>query len=326
MRSRHPALIKARMTQTWFWADRGRRVDILPESSNTFCTLGISRLGSLRVAAPQMTLLMQIRGQSRIEALEGHFRMNAGDWLVLERDSRPLAQAGATGLCMGLSIPVSEAQTIAAELGRPLYVGCGKLSRTEGQLLFRLWRRAMTGAYQDNDSHHEARGLLRYFMELQRDIHDDARRCPGRTRAHRHQVFTRLQRTRLFMAGHRSKPVRSSELAILANLSACYFSRTYTAVYGERPQATAARIRLEYAAELLSATKDPISGIAQKAGFENCCSFARAFRAQFGVTATRFRQEQAGNEHTVAASRVTRTAPAFTLNASLPVAKAASVS
>jgi AraC family transcriptional regulator len=284
------------MTQNWYWADRGRHVEITPRADPGLSScIGVSRMGSLRVQVRHLTLLVQLRGHSRVQALEGQFRLRAGDWLVVDRDSRPNVQASASGLCIGLSISLRDLQAAGSDLARPLYVGRGVLAVQERRMVMRLWRQAMEAAFRFPGQRLDTSRLMTYFSELQRDIHRDAGRCPGRTRAHRQEVFSRLQRTRLFMEGHRGQPVRSTELASLANLSACYYSRTFTAVYGERPQATAARLRLEYAAELLVVTTDPIASVALAAGFENCCSFARAFRAQFGVTASRFRSDNTLN-------------------------------
>lgn len=286
------------MTPNWYWADRGRLVEISPGPGPGTAPLGsscvgVSRMGSLRVQVQQVTLLVQLRGQSRVQALEGQFRLRAGDWLVLDRDSRPRIQTGVSGLCVGMTVSANDLLGTTKELARPLYVGRGELSLDERRMMLRLWRQAMEAAFTSTGERLDPTNLLGYFCEVQRDIHRDAGRCPGRTKAHRQQVFSRLQRTRLFMEGHRGQPVRSSELASLASLSACYYSRTFTAVYGERPQATAARIRLEYAAELLTMTADPVASVASAAGFENCCSFARAFRAHFGMTASRYRSDNA---------------------------------
>lgn len=197
-------------------------------------------------------------------------------------------------VCLGLAFPSSELQHVSSTSNLPLYVGRGTLQAAERHLFFRLWRRILSTAVFRSDVRSDARRLLQYFSQLQRETYREAQRCPGRTRAHQLQIFCRLQRTRLFIEGHRSQSIQSSRLASLANLSACYFSRTYTAVYGERPQATAARVRLEYAAELLVHTPESVGGIALAAGFESSCSFSRAFRAHFGVTATRYRNETSG--------------------------------
>ena len=50
------------------------------------------------------------------------------------------------------------------------------------------------------------------------------------------------------------------------------------------------RLRLEHACDLLSSTDYSISEIGAACGFDNSCSFARAFRARFLSTATAYRQ------------------------------------
>ena len=51
-----------------------------------------------------------------------------------------------------------------------------------------------------------------------------------------------------------------------------------------------ARLRLERAALLLRETDMMIGEVASASGFDNCCSFARAFRARFGTSASRYRE------------------------------------
>ena len=86
--------------------------------------------------------------------------------------------------------------------------------------------------------------------------------------------------------------VRISELAELTSFSSWYFSRTFYSLYDESPQAAAARMRLEHAAALLRDTSMMVGEVAAASGFDNCCSFARAFRARFGESATRYRSGQ----------------------------------
>ncbi|HCV96778.1 MAG TPA: AraC family transcriptional regulator, partial [Stenotrophomonas sp.] len=51
-----------------------------------------------------------------------------------------------------------------------------------------------------------------------------------------------------------------------------------------------ARLRLERAADLLRDTDMMIGEVAAASGFDNCCSFARAFRARYGQSASGFRE------------------------------------
>src|SRR3546814_3898143 len=58
---------------------------------------------------------------------------------------------------------------------------------------------------------------------------------------------------------------------------------------GESPQAASARMRLERAADLLDNSEMMIGEVAAASGFDNCCSFARAFRVRYGMSATGYR-------------------------------------
>jgi AraC family transcriptional regulator len=106
-------------------------------------------------------------------------------------------------------------------------------------------------------------------------------------------VFGRMQRAHLYLEGHRDRVVRISELAELTNFSCWYLSKTFQCLYDESPQALSARLRLERAADLLRDTAMMIGEVAAASGFDNCCSFARAFRARFGVSASQYRQAAA---------------------------------
>lgn len=280
------------MTFPWHWADRGKkiRIESAGQLARPVTCLIASRHGSLEFAANQICLWVQMRGESWVDASEGRFQLQAGHWLILERDSHPITHAGSNGLCLGLAIAHQDLQVALPAAQTRLYPGQGNgLSHTELQVYLRLWRRLQRTRMSDN-AWVELHPLLNYMTSLQAPLQDSIRRCPGRSHGHRHQVFSRLQRTRLYMQGHRNRMVRMTELADLANFSSYYFSRTYTQVYEERPQATATRLRLEHAGELLASTMLPIGEIAAASGFENCCSFARAFRAHFGISATDYRR------------------------------------
>ena len=99
------------------------------------------------------------------------------------------------------------------------------------------------------------RSLL-HLAGIQRELAARIPRCPGRSRSRKRQVFGRLQRARLYLEGNCDRVVRISELAELTSFSSWYFSKTFHALYDESPQAAAARMRLERAAELLRGTID----------------------------------------------------------------------
>lgn len=280
------------MEQPMLWADRGRTLrygDVPGIPAGPYC-LAASRQGNLGLQARRYSLWVQIRGESWVESAEGRFRLRPGQWIVLDRESRPVVQATSTGLCVGLSFDGGGSSSRRGADEARVYPGRGWLGRRERLIFLRLWRRACPRSPTGFGGQGDARPLMAFMAETQGDLQRYAQRCPGRTRSHRHQVFVRLQRARLYLNGHRNRRVPMRELARLVNFSHSYFSRTYTFVYEEQPQVTASRIRLAHAAELLISTEAPIGEIAQASGFENNCSFSRAFRARFGVSATDYRR------------------------------------
>jgi AraC family transcriptional regulator len=78
-------------------------------------------------------------------------------------------------------------------------------------------------------------------------------------------------------------------LAERTQFSTWYFSKIFLRLYGETPQLACSRMRLGHAANLLASTAMTIGEVGNAAGFDNSCSFARSFRARFGMTASEFR-------------------------------------
>ena len=109
-------------------------------------------------------------------------------------------------------------------------------------------------------------------------------------RIDKRQVFGRMQRARMYLEGNSHRVVRIGELAELTNFSSWYLSKTFQSLYEESPQSLSARLRLERAALLLRETDMMIGEVASCSGFDNCCSFARAFRARYGTSASRYRE------------------------------------
>lgn len=265
------------------WADRGLHVEAAggwPETERYW--VGAARRGSVKVSPGALTLWVQLRGSSTIDARDGRFRLGRGDWIALERDACPMLQAGEDGVCIGIGLGLSAPSTgldAAEDLG--FVAGRGRASLSQLRTALRLWR--------DTARHGDATPLLRHLRDLQSPLWAGALRCPGRSLRRKRQVFARLQRARIYIDGHRHRVLRIQDLANLTNFSSWYFSKTFHALYGESPQAMGARARIEHAAHLLRTTPMMIGEVAVSSGFENCCSFARAFRAHHGMSASEYR-------------------------------------
>lgn len=270
-----------------FLADRGQQLTLETDDAiaGPAC-LGVARLASLQASAATFTVWIQLRGSAWIEAKEGRFQLRRGQWLAFERDSRPLVQADRDGLCIGLSLDADALKTLGRMADATLYAGRGQLPPRESRTALRLWRQA---AARPGDVQ-ALRPILLHLASMQGELSRSVQRCPGRSRVRKRQVFGRMQRARLYLEGNRDRVVRISELAELTNFSSWYLSKTFQSLYEESPQALSARLRLERAADLLRDTAMMIGEVAAASGFDNCCSFARAFRARFGVSASQYRQ------------------------------------
>lgn len=270
------------------WADRGQvlSLDKALEDGNVPMCIGASRLGTVQATGSTLTVWMQLRGSSWVESKEGKFRLHACEWIAFEKESRPMLQCGRDGLVIGLSLDAEALRVLNQLADCGVYAGRGRVERSEARVALRLWREAAAG----DGTPLTLRPVLLHLASLQSELGEVVQRCPGRSRLRKRQVFGRMQRARMYLEGNSHRVVRIGELAELTNFSSWYLSKTFQALYQESPQSLSARLRLERAAMLLRETDMMIGEVASASGFDNCCSFARAFRARYGTSASRFRE------------------------------------
>ncbi len=277
-------------SDTTTFADRGSAVDFEPDpGASTARWLAVARLGSLRMAGGGFSIWMQLRGRTRVVAREGSFHLRPGEWLALDRDSAPELQAGRHGATLGVLFPTDTGGRGRGEL----LPGYGRMTARDLRIAMRLWRNgadAVRTCSCDEATGRALQSMLLHLSALQRELDGGISRSPGRSVRRKRQVFGRLQRARLFIEGHRHRVVRLIELAELTSFSSWYLSKTFHEIYEESPQAASVRLRLERACELLSGTDSSIGEVGAACGFENSCSFARAFRMRFRTTATAYRE------------------------------------
>ncbi len=279
------------MTTINDWADRGRMLQIDLDDATVprpHC-IGLSRMGGARVAAAACSAWVVLRGNAWVECKEGRFRLRRGEWMVFERDSVPVLHTDESSLVIGVVLRAPDLKLLEQVADTALYPGRGSLPASELRVALQLWRAARADGNAD-----ALRPVLLHIARAQRDLATRVQLCPGRSRSRKRQVFGRMQRARLYLEGHNDRVVRIGELADLTNFSSWYFSKAFQSLYEESPQALSARLRLERAAELLTSTSMTVGEVAASCGFDNCCSFARAFRARHGTTATDYRARHAG--------------------------------
>lgn len=269
--------------------DRGATEEGVGQADAVSCArlAFLARGGRLTVGAPQATFWLVVRGSARLQGREGRFLLRAGEWIAFERDAEPALVAERRGLVLGLLLPVAPGPEPGA-----FHPGRGRLPRATLRDALRLWR-ALAGGHAPAGG--ELPALLAFIDAVQAPAEALVARCPGRSPRRKRQLFARLQRARLHLDGHAGQPVRLAELAALCNVSIWHFTKTFHAVYGEGPREAIARLRLEQASAMLEATSLPVAEVGAACGFENPCSFSRAFRAHYGTTASRYRAALQGS-------------------------------
>lgn len=278
------------------WLDRAAIQDKLGQEGRAGCyhVAAVSRSASLGLADNQSSFWYVLRGDAQLSCREGNFPLQAGEWIAVDRDSRPTLLAGRRSLVVVLVMPAGQAFE-QADLP-PIHPGRGRTEKQDLRTAFRLWRG--TGCFEPGphaatpDMDAAVRRVLHFVSSLQAGLHRMVDRCPGRSLRRKRQVFARMQRAKLYLDANAGHQVRLAELAGLCNFSVWYFTKTFHALYEEGPRQTMSHIRLEQALDLLERTNMSVSEVGAACGFESPCSFARAFRAHYGTTASGYRSSR----------------------------------
>jgi AraC family transcriptional regulator len=99
----------------------------------------------------------------------------------------------------------------------------------------------------------------------------------------------RIARVLRQLESRAEQPHSLIELARTAGLSRYHFLRTFSSVTGVTPHQWLLRARLRDAARRLVTSRAPVTEIALDVGFEDLSNFIRSFRAEFGVSPSRYR-------------------------------------
>jgi len=102
----------------------------------------------------------------------------------------------------------------------------------------------------------------------------------------------RLQAVVAWLGTHMDEPPDLYRMAEIACLSPYHFHRVYRAMLGETVAATVQRMRLHRASIDLRAGVEPLSRVAQRAGYESPAAFNRAFAGEFGLPPGRYRADR----------------------------------
>ena len=278
------------------WLDRGEsRLRLGREGGTQPRLVAATRSASLGLAGNLVSFWLVLRGTARVECRQGRFQLGAGTWLALEHDAHPTIATDAQALVVAMLLPATGSMAQERDGWPPLLPGRGCIGLRDRRLAFAHCRRAGLFASAPAEGDIESlRHMAHFLASLQSELTPLLARCPGRALWRRRLVLARLQAVSLFLDGNLHRSVRLAELAEMSHFSTWYFHKTFHAVYGAGPREMAARLRLRLAAELLANTSLSIGEVSSQCGFQNPCSFARAFRSHFDQTASAYRLSRPG--------------------------------
>jgi AraC family transcriptional regulator len=93
-----------------------------------------------------------------------------------------------------------------------------------------------------------------------------------------------------YIREHIHEPLNREMLAEIAGFSVPHFHRVFTAHVGESAISYVRRLRLERAARKLRMGAVDITEVALAAGYDTHAAFSKAFKQQFGLSPSEFRQ------------------------------------
>ena len=93
-----------------------------------------------------------------------------------------------------------------------------------------------------------------------------------------------------YIREHINEPLNREMLAAVAGFSVPHFHRVFTAHVGESAASYVRRLRLERAGRKLRMGAVNITEVALAAGYDTHAAFSKAFKQQFGLSPSEFRQ------------------------------------
>lgn len=100
----------------------------------------------------------------------------------------------------------------------------------------------------------------------------------------------RIMVVKQYIQAHLHEPLERATLAQIAGFSVSHLHRVFTAAVGESIAAYVRRVRLERAARKLRMGASDIGEVALAAGYETHAAFGKAFKQQYGLSPSAFRQ------------------------------------
>jgi AraC family transcriptional regulator len=100
----------------------------------------------------------------------------------------------------------------------------------------------------------------------------------------------RIDEVKKYIRNHIDEPLNREVLAAVAGFSVPHFHRVFIACAGESIAGYVRRVRMERAGRKLRAGAVDITEVALAAGYHTHAAFAKAFKQQYGLSPSEFRQ------------------------------------
>lgn len=269
-----------------------------PRAPERITLISASGACDLSGAEHRAVVWLVLRGHVGIRAREGDFILGPRDWIALEGDSSPQALLDKDALVLGIALGNGAYAGWSGESpdAAMLIAGRGQMAPGMRKRALRLWQALDAlpepgGGKASIVCRREA--VQAFVAALQAEVISGIGRCPGHSGQRKLQILHRMQQARLCLEGQAAGGLRVGDIAKRSHFSPWYFSKIFHALYGEGPLQFAVRMRLQQASRLLATTRMPVTEVSTVCGFDSSCSFARAFRAQFGMTASEHRARNA---------------------------------
>jgi AraC family transcriptional regulator len=103
-------------------------------------------------------------------------------------------------------------------------------------------------------------------------------------------IAWQARKVRDYIDSHITGPILVSDLCALVRLSEAHFSRSFKRAFGQSPHAFVIRRRLEFAAQFMLQTDEPLCDIALRCGFADQAHFSKHFRHANGLNPSAWRR------------------------------------
>ncbi len=102
--------------------------------------------------------------------------------------------------------------------------------------------------------------------------------------------YPRALEAALYVRENLAKQVRLDDVAARAGMTPCAFSRYFAEKTGITFSALVKALRIERALDELERRDGAISDLAERTGYQSCCTFSRAFKEVVGKTPSEYRR------------------------------------